>query len=298
MSYGGRAGGGDQPRNGDVSWDQRQRFMLLEACVIWNGALRLGDLRDAFDISTGKAERDVTAYRQRCPHNLRQDPETGHWLAADRFEPAFLRGTAEELLAVLRNHAITGDLPLAMAAVGNVSAEVLEPPQRNFDVRVLARIHTAIRERRQLQIEYQSMSRPQPRALVVEPHVLVFTGRWHARAWSESHQQFRDLLLSRIRGQPVLAGKASREPRLDWDWQHQVSVKVAPHPGLSPAQKQVVEQDYGMQRGMIEKPVRLALVPYYLRMLGIGRGDAEREPAEQQIVLLNVDELDAFNRLG
>jgi predicted DNA-binding transcriptional regulator YafY len=272
--------------------------MLLEARVIWAGAIRAGDLRDAFDITTGKAEKDIARYRERCPQNLAQDRETGEWRPTDRFEPAFLRGTAEELLQVLRNHDIAADLPLAMAAAGHVAAESLELPTRSFDVRVLVRINSAIRERRSLAVEYQSMSKPEPRRIEIAPHVLVFTGRWHARAWSESHQGFRDFLLSRMCSLPELRAAAARGGDQDWDWQHQVSVRIVPHPGLSAAQQRVVMQDYGMAQGMLEKRVRLALVPYYLRLLNVGEGDRNRSASEQQIVLLNVEELRSFDRLS
>lgn len=281
-----------------LPWDQRQRFLLLEARIIWSGAVRIGDLRDAFDVSTGRAERDFRLYRELCPHNLRFDAQTGHFFAGDRFEPAFLRGTAREFLAVLRSHDLATDLPLAMATASHIPSELLEAPERDFDVRVLQRLGSAIREKRWLTVEYQSMSKPDPRRLDIAPHALAHVGRWHARAYSSQHGGYRDFLLSRICGIPELGGDAGHGPEHDWDWRNHVSVRIGPHPGLSEPQKRVVEQDYGMRLGMLERSVRLALAPYYLKMLNVGHGDTGRPPAEQQIVLLNQAELDAFNRLG
>ncbi len=281
-----------------LPWDQRQRFMLLEARLIWVAQIRIGDLRDAFDISTRKAERDIALYRQLCPNNLLHDVETGIYRPDDRFEPAFLRGTAQELLTVLRNHELAQDLPLAMAAAGHVPAETLDLPEREFDVRVLQRLGTAIRERRWLMIEYQSMTRPDPRALSIAPHSLAYVGRWHARAYSQEHRGHRDFLLSRIIGLPSLGGAAPHDDQQDWDWRNHVTVRIGPHPDLSEAQRRVVEHDFGMRRGVLEKPLRLALVPYFLKLLNVGRGDLDRPGPEQQIVLLNQAELDAFNRLG
>ncbi|SHG67991.1 Predicted DNA-binding transcriptional regulator YafY, contains an HTH and WYL domains [Hydrocarboniphaga daqingensis] len=281
-----------------LPWDQRQRLMLLEARVIWDGLIRAGDLRDAFDISTRKAEKDIALYRARCPDNLDLDVATGVYRASDRFEPAFLRGSAEEWLSVLRHHDLAQDLPLAMAAAGHVPAEILELPQREFDVRVLQRLGTAIREQRWLSIEYQSMNRPDPRALQIAPHSLAYVGRWHARAYSLEHQGFRDFLLSRIIGLPGLGDSAGIDSAQDWDWRNHVTVRVGPHPGLTEPQRRVVEHDFGMHHGTLEKHLRLALVPYWLKLMNVGRGDIERHAAEQQIVLLNQAELDAFNRLG
>ena len=281
-----------------LPWDQRQRFMLLEARLIWTGRIQLGDLRDAFDISTRKAEKDLQLYRERCPRNLVLDAETGVFYPDDRFEPAFLRGTAQEFLGVLRNHDLAQDLPLAMAASDHVPAETLELPEREFDVRVLQRMSTAIREGRWLTVEYQSMNRPDPRKLLIAPHALAYVGRWHARAYSAEHQSFRDFLLSRILGLPELGEACRHSPDADWDWRNQVNVRIGPHPGLTEGQRRVVEHDFGMHGGLLEKHVRLALAPYLLKLLGVGRGDTERDPAEQQIVLLNQAELDAFNRLA
>ena len=281
-----------------LPWDQRQRFRFVEAHAIWRGQIKVSDLRDAFDISTGKAEKDLALYARIAPQNLARERQTGEYRPTDAFVPQFLRGTASEYLQVLRHHDLGDDPPLAMATTGQVATEVLEPPTREFDVRVLARLNTAIRERRFLVIDYQSMTHPDPRRLEIAPHVLVFAGRWHARAWSNTHEGYRDFLLSRICGLPELLGPCERNPEQDWDWRNDVAVRIAPHPDLSPAQKRVVEQDYGMLHGMRETRVRVALAPYFLRLLGIGRSDRARSAQEQQIVLLNAGDLDALNRLS
>lgn len=281
-----------------LPWDQRQRYRFLEAHAIWRGSIRVSDLRDSFDISTGKAEKDFATYRRLTPDNLLRDPHTGEFRPTDAFAPQFLRGTAEEYLQLLRNHELGMDLPVAMAASAGVPMETLELPTREFDVRVLARLNAAIRERRWLAIEYQSMTHPEPRRLEIAPHVLAFAQRWHARAWSETHQAYRDFLLSRICGVPDLLGHCDRNAELDWEWRDTAVVRIAPHPDLSPAQKKVVEQDYGMLHGMRELRTRIALLPYLLRMLGVGRNDRSRPPHEQQIVWLNAADLDAFNRLA
>ncbi len=286
------------PSNTPLPWDQRQRLRFIEAHAIWSGAVRAADLRDSFDISTARADKDFELYARMAPGNLLRTPETGEFRPTDTFEPRFLRGTASEYLQVLRNHELGSELPLAMAASGSGLAETLEPPAREFDVRVLARLTTAIRERRILAVEYQSMSHPEPRRIQIAPHVLVFAGRWHARAWSQEHESYRDFLLSRICGLPELLETCTRDPAQDWDWNNHVAVRIAPHPELSPAQKKVVEQDHGMLHGMSETRVRVALAPYFLRLLGIGRADAKRPPQEQQIVLLNAADLESLNRLS
>lgn len=286
------------PDSRPLPWDQRQRFRFIEALAIWRGRLRAADLRDCFDMSVARADREFALYARMAPGNLKRYAETGEYRPTDQFEPRFLRGTASEYLQILRNHEFDEDLPLAMATSGVGAVECLELPQREFDVRVLAKINAAIREHRWLQVDYQSMSHPAPRRLRIAPHVLVFAGRWHARAWSEHHGAYRDFLLSRISGKVDLEGDCDRDSNKDWDWNNDVAVRIAPHPDLSAAQKAVVEQDFGMTHGMLETRVRVALVPYFLRLLGVARGDQQRPASEQQIVLLNPSDLDALNRLS
>lgn len=280
------------------SWEQRQRFRLIEALAIAAGGVRLADLRDHFDLSTRRASQDLRAYAKLCPGNLLQDAETGVLRPSDHFQPRFMPSRARDWLPLLERLALAEGLDHHLSALLPGAFETLEPPTRDFDIGVLHRCITAIRERRQLRLVYQSMSSPQPRSLLLEPHVLVDVGRWHMRAWSDTHQGWRDFLLSRVRGLPELGARAGSDPAADWDWQHPLIVRIGAHPGLSPAQREVVEHDYAMTHGVAERPVRLALAPYLLRMLGVGRGDRERAAAEQQIVLLNPELLDSLDRLG
>jgi len=286
------------PESPTPGWDQRQRFRLLEALLISSGGLRLSDLRDHFDIGTRRAERDLREYAQYCPGNLDFDAQTGIYRASDDFVPRFMPAHARDWLPLLRSHGLADGIGSALGSLLPSAVESLEPPARDFDVAVLHRLVTAIREKRAVRIDYQSMSSDTPRSLRIEPHALVDVGRWHARAWSELHNDWRDFLLSRIYQRPDFDGASSRDPQDDWDWQHHVSVRLVAHPGLTPHQRAVVENDYAMTHGVHERPVRIALVPYYLRMHGVGRGDRDRPAAEQQIVLANADEIAALDRLG
>jgi predicted DNA-binding transcriptional regulator YafY len=281
-----------------LRWDVRQRLMLLEARIIWSGSVSAEELREAFGISRAQAGKDCALYAQLYPNQLRFDAQARRYLPTDRFEPAFLRGTVNEFLQVLRNFGQVAATPLAVVAANVAPVEILEPPERAFDVRILQRATAAIREQRWLTVDYQSMNHPQPRALRLAPHALAHSGRWHVRAWSKDHDGYRDFLLSRMRGLPLLEDRAEHSGGQDWEWKNMVSVRVGAHPGLSDAQRRVVEEDYGMRSGVLEKNLRLALVPYYLRLLNVGGDDVLRPAAEQQIVLLNRDELDAYNRLG
>ena len=272
--------------------------MLLEARVIWAGELTTADLRQAFGISRSQASKDFSVYQELCPGNLHYDLHAKCYRPTGRFEPCLLRGTAREFLQVLRNRGVGSGLPLSVLADGVAPSEILELPERDFDVRILQRISLAVRERKWLSIEYQSMSHPDPRVLRVAPQALAHAGRWHVRSYSESHREFRDFLLSRIRGVPEIEEDHRVESGEDWDWNNFVAVRIAAHPGLTEPQRRVIEADYGMSQGVLERNLRLSMVPYYLRLMHVGADDHDRPAAEQQIVLVNAQELQAFNRLA
>lgn len=232
-----------------LRWEQRQRLMLLEARVIWAGQLSTRDLREAFGISRAQASKDFALYQELAPRNLHYDLSAKCYRPTGRFEPLLLHGTAREFLQVLRNRGLGTDSPLAVIADGVAPVEILDPPEREFDVRILQRVTLAVRSQRWLRIEYQSMSHPEPRELLIAPHALGHAGRWHARAWSMTHEDYRDFLLSRIRGVPELGEPAGERAGDDWDWNNFVTVRVAAHPGLSAPQRQVVEADWNMRSG-------------------------------------------------
>jgi len=56
-------------------------------------------------------------------------------------------------------------------------------PVRRVDALVLQALLDAIRRRQEIEIIYQSMSRPEPDRPWIAPHALAFDGfRWHVRA--------------------------------------------------------------------------------------------------------------------
>jgi hypothetical protein len=78
----------------------------------------------------------------------------------------------------------------------------------------------------------------------------------------------------------------------DADWHTMVTLEIGPHPGLSDAQKKVVALDYGMRDGKASITVRKAMLYYAIKRLGLDADPSTRNPADQQIVLLNREVLD------
>ena len=288
-----------RPTPDNLRWELRQRLILMEAKLIWADELTTQDLRSVFGISRSQATKDIGLYQELAPRNLQYDLRQRCYKATPPFRPVFLHGTSREFLAALRMLDDKGDIPIVSLAAQTTAVAVIDVPEREFDVTTLQRINRAIREGKRVQVAYQSMRNPQPRDLILSPHALVHTGfRWHVRAHSDAHGGFIDVLLSRMRGTPEVLDVPGVAQAEDLDWTHVVPVRIGAHPGLSEFQKQVIEADYGMQQGVLERRMRRALVPYYLYLMNVGAGDTDRPPEKQQIVLLDKAALSREDRLG
>ncbi len=164
-------------------------------------------------------------------------------------------------------------------------------PARGVAPETLRDVLAAIRLPAALQVTYQSMSRPEPNARWIEPHALAFDGfRWHARAFCQNDQVFKDFLLSRI-VEVGDQGPVTSDHGSDAAWHTDVVLEIGPHPDLSDNQRRAIEMDYGMEAGRAQIVVRRALLFYALKRLGLDTDPAAREPQDQQIVLLNRDEV-------
>lgn len=274
-----------------LKWEVRQRLTLLEATVLWSDCLGTRDLVNAFGISRVQASNDIGLYMSLFPGSLSYDRSRKCYRAGPVFQPHFLRGTPEEFLHLLKS-AVGAEGPVLVLLGQLPPVEIVTPLERELRLDILQAISQAIRESRCLQLDYQSMNRESPVTLVLTPHALVYNGyRWHMRAHSESHGEFRDFVLARIRGKPLLGEIRDRNAVADIAWQTYVTLRIGPHPGLTPAQRAVVEDDFGMRQGEVTRQLRAALLPYFLRLMHLEIEPPAGAAREQQIVLLNAEEL-------
>ena len=190
-------------------------------------------------------------------------------------------------------------LPQNAVMLATVPAIALaEAPLRVIPPEVLRCVLAAIRSRAVLRGDYQSFASPERRRRVLEPHALVFDGfRWHARSRDGEDGAYKDFVLGRLSSLEVgPAGEAALMN--DADWQQFVALDIRPHPALTTAQRRAVEADYGMSGGRLVLRCRKAVVYYTKRRLGLVVGHADREAADQHIVLHDEAILDAGGGLN
>ena len=135
---------------------------------------------------------------------------------------------------------------------------------------------------------YVSFSQTDGRLRRIEPHALAFDGfRWHTRARDAEDGAFKDYVLGRLSA-ASLQGPAQASAKTDGDWTNWVTLTIAPNPGLSAAQKKVIERDYGMRGGSVDLKVRRALAYYTKHRLGLDLDPKARRPEDQHVVLATV----------
>jgi hypothetical protein len=242
---------------------------------------------------------DLARYQELAPSNMLYDRQQKTFVSTDSFQPLIESINAFSFLNQIRQ-VEAGMLPKEATFLGwYPSTGVVRLPSRRIDIQVLRRLLDAIRKSLRVQINYQSMSRPESKKRAISPHAIVFDGiRWHVRGFCHERNEFRDFVLARttevaldLSGLPAATGAGDRE------WNSFVELTLASAPHLSEGQKRAVELDYGMEGGVLTLKVREALLLYFYQQLPlfepIGKG------RHNQVVLQNKEQLlPLFKRLG
>ena len=281
-----------------LRWSVERRLAFIEEHLFWLGEVNRTDIVQKFGVSIGQASADIARYLALSPKGVSYDKSAKRYVADVGFRPVLTSPDAARFLNELR---IVGARLLSADAttLGWVPPFDATPlPDRKVDPLVLRSIITAIRKELKLELEYQSMSCSEPIRRVIEPHALAYDGfRWHVRAFDQHQQQFRDFVLGRI-VKPKFDGPASSSSKDDVAWHQYVSLEIAPHPKLTPAQAKAIALDYGLSGGKAKIKVRRALLYYALRRLGLDVDPGLRSPQEQHIILKNRQEIEFIGELG
>ena len=274
------------PRPG-LRWGIEQRLEFIEFRLFWEGAINRADLIDFFGVSVPQASKDLSHYQELAPENMAYDTSLKRYVVAEHFEPKFLKPDANRYLSQLASLG-RGLINADEAWFANApSFDVIVRPKRIIDTGILRTLLQVVREQKSVDILYQSLNpeKPKPEWRKVTPHAFCFDGlRWHVRSYCHARKAFRDFLLPRIaelgeQGEPGLLGDA------DQPWHEIYYLKLKPHPRLSPEQQQAIAADYGMQDGVFELPMRLAMLFYFKKHTGLDYNETEKDPQQQHIVM-------------
>lgn len=278
-----------------VRWDLALRFRLIETIVWWEGRLTTGHLMQSFGISRQQASKDINGYiNEHAPKNLTYSKSLKGYVPSKSFKPLFIDDSASAYLHLLnQNHERAPHIDgLALAYA---HTEVLHVPDRSIRPEVLRPLLKACREGLRLETEYVSFTTPISEIRLIAPHTLIYTGmRWHVRAYCEKNGEYRDFVLSRLRGEPDVLDTSVFTREADTSWNTLVDVIIEPDQRLTPEQKNIIEIDYGMQNGQLVLVSRGALVQYVLQRFQIDANKVESKASAQQIVVTNLDALQSW----
>lgn len=272
-------------------WSVERRLGFIASRLTWEGRINRTDLVARFGVSPNQATADLRQFETLHPGSLAYDPRVKTYRAG----PGLAAPTppaANDLLRELRLIAEGVLSPEEATLAYPPTAETAEPPARAAAADVLAVVLAAIRERRGLSAIYRSFTSPDAGRRPLEPHALVFDGfRWHARAKDVEAKRFKDFVLGRL-SEPELCGSATGTSEDDSEWNARVELRIAPHPGLAPHQKEAIVADYDMRDGYLALRPRLAVTFYLKRRLGLLEGHQSRPPEDQHIVLVSEAEVE------
>lgn len=206
-----------------------------------------------------------------APENVEYDPRRKAYFATPGFKPRLITPSARDYLAQLEMLQAEQESPFSHEAFISVppTFDVVPFPDRVVEPTVLRSISQAIRERRAVNILYQSMTRPEPTHRWISPHAIASDGfRWHIRAYCHERNRFGDFVFGRI-----LEIGENRESEInqanDADWGAMLELTIIPNPSLAEAHKRVIELDYGMKDHQAKLIVRRALASYLKKRLGL-----------------------------
>jgi hypothetical protein len=277
-----------------MRWSTRQRIEFLETRLYWDGKISRKDLTGYFDISIPQSTKDIKAYIEKAPDNIRYDSKAKQYVAGEEFKPVFISPDSESYLKRL----LTSDADQEDFFCGSMPSFYNAPCiQRKIDPKILKYILKNINEGNAVNIEYQSMSGSGPGWRWITPHAIGFDGfRWHTRAFCHKSRVFKDYNLGRIYN----TGETEPHPidtSSDFQWFTDITFIIEPHPGLTGEQKKGIERDYGMSNGTLEFEVRGAFVFYMLKRLNLEDGHEENNPIKQQIVLINREQIESQRQM-
>ena len=245
----------------DLTQPQRDRLAFVELRVRFIGDIRRQDLVSRFGIQSAAATRDLAIYKELAPGNIDYDTKAKCYVLGEDFKPLF-DFPPERVLSWLTQGFGDGEPSQLKAWVASEIPSRLTHP----DLDVLACVTRAIHQECPIRVEYHSISSGQTERQI-GPFALIDNGlRWHVRAFDRRSQEFRDFVITRIKGPVLLRDEevqAHERGDQDIQWTRIVELELIPHPDQP--RSEVTEMDYGMRDGVLRMKLRAATAGYILR---------------------------------
>lgn len=249
----------------DLTQPQRDRLAFVELRVRFIGEIRRQDLVSRFGIQSAAATRDLALYKDLAPGNIDYDAKGKSYVLGADFQPIF-NFPHQRVLSWLTQGFGDGEPMLLKAWVASEHPSRLTHP----DLSVLASVTRAIHQKCPLRIEYHSITSGQTEREIV-PFALIDNGlRWHVRAFDRKSGEFRDFVITRIKGPLLLKGsqvQVNERSDQDIQWTRIVELELVPHPDQP--RPDITDMDYSLDHGVLRIKLRAATAGYILRQWSV-----------------------------
>lgn len=265
---------------------KQQRCYFIELIAYWEGGINTTKLDQQFSQSRQQSSNDINYYKNIAPNNLEYDSSQKTHKSTNNFSLQYISGDVDEYLHWFHSRHF-------LPKNNNIYSESLVIPARKISPQLISGLVTAMRQQKRIEVDYVSLNNPNREGRVIAPHSFVNTGlRWHLRAWCEKSQDYRDFVLSRFRGIPVLENdKTEHTIEKDVAWNTSVTIILKPDLRLSLEKQAVLENDYQMQNGELHVTTRGCLVQYLLREMQVSTKVLDGTPEAQQLICVNLPEI-------
>lgn len=271
-------------------WSIEKRLEFIDFQLFWDGQINRSDIRDRFGVALLQASKDIAQYQEIAPKNLNYDLREKRYFATNDYKPVLFEPDAEAYLTTMRDD-VRKILREDDSDIDLPPHDVVSMPRRIVSAEILRKVISTVKQGKALEVFYQSMSRSEPMWRTISPHAFAFDGmRWHVRAFCHTGGHHKDFLLSRIQKTGKMED-TSHTAASDEIWNEFFTVILKPHPQLTESQAKSVAIDYDMTDHKLNVKVRLALLYYFLRRLGLQDCDGEKlSSREYHVIVANEPE--------
>lgn len=244
----------------ELTQTQRERLYYIEVKAFFCGDLTRADIERRFGVKPAASARDLSTYRRLSPKNLFYDASQRKYVTTDGFSPLFEHSTERVLTWFRSGFGDNIDQKLKRTVPCESANELVQS-----DINTLAILTRAIAGRRQVKVNYLSLTSGASIKTLC-PLALADTGlRWYLRAFDRELGRFADFALTRIVNAKAVDQSIPVEEQIESDvqWARIVHIELVPHPGI--AYPKAVEADFMMENGVLALDMRAPLVGYALR---------------------------------
>lgn len=263
------------------------RLQQLELLLRWEGQISNARLREIFGFTSIRASQCIKEFREYQPTWTEWNSVTRSFIATFNFHQEKNGNRDSSLSRYLSLVGMSVSTSGSESHLVSAFEDITTPNPEYFST-----LTSAARLGRDVEITYSSMNDPEPHQRIISPHSVVKAGpRWHVRAYSHHHKQFRDYTLGRISNVKILNITAQYNAHDDKDWMTEVKVRLMAHPELSYERQSVIRLEYFSGTMARVTTCRGPLVNYFVKEVGAAIDVKKQLPPEYLLVVENVKEL-------